>query len=95
MSLKALLLVLSISSIGLILSPFQSPLDGTWQSEVLTGGSLQLWSMELSQDGTTVTGTVWQGLNRDEIQGGRAAASLPGAEYWSTHMERLVPGLQR
>lgn len=55
--------VLLFLFIGPALTYAQSPLTGTWQNEVLSGGSLQLWTVELIQDGTSLTGTVEPGSN--------------------------------
>ncbi len=59
-------LVLPSLLIGPALTHAQSQLTGTWQNEVLSGGLLQLWTVELDQDGTNLTGSVEQGVNDNE-----------------------------
>lgn len=85
MSSKTILLALSMLFIGGVSTPVQSRFDGIWQSRVQSGGSSQLWSMELSQNGSIVTGTIWQDLYRTpilegQIQGDRIAfrVDIPG-----------------
>ncbi len=64
--MKKTLLVLPFAFIALVLTHAQSRVAGTWQDEVLSGPALQLWTVELSQDGTSVTGTVaWGGLSTE------------------------------
>ena len=59
--MKKTLLVLPFAFIALVLTHAQSRVAGTWQNEVLSGPALQLWTVELRQDGTRLTGTVAPG----------------------------------
>ena len=62
---KFALIALVVPSLlmGPALTQSQSQLTGTWQNEVLSGGALQLWTLNLQQDGTNLRGTVGQGIN--------------------------------
>ena len=59
--MRKMLPVLPFLFIVSVLTQAQPRLSGTWQNEVLSGGLFQLSTVELSQDGRSLTGTVTMG----------------------------------
>ena len=88
--MKKTLLVLPFAFIALVLTHAQSRVAGTWQNEVLSGPALQLWTVELSQDGTSVTGTVAWGGASTEIDEGTIDGDAVVFTFTSPDGERTI-----